>query len=81
MSLRVQTCRRVVLTGAPAPADRGACQQIIDGKIKIKHGGEIAAFTPRGMRFSDGAELEADAVVVAIGYAPASLSGPPRATH
>ncbi|EKM60229.1 uncharacterized protein PHACADRAFT_203476 [Phanerochaete carnosa HHB-10118-sp] len=53
--------------------DRGACQQIIDGKIKIKSGVDVERFTPTGVRFSDGTELEADVIVVATGYDDARL--------
>ena len=68
-SRRVRTCRRVVLTGALAPADRGACQQIIDGKIKIKNDSQIERFTKTGLKFDNGSELEADVVMYATGCA------------
>ena len=48
--------------------DVGASRLIADGKIKIKQGQEIAAVLPRGLRFADGSELEADEVVFATGY-------------
>ena len=48
--------------------DVGASQLIIDGKIKIKQGQEIAEILPHGMRFQDGSELPADEIVFATGY-------------
>lgn len=49
--------------------DVGACQQIIDGKIKIKNDAQIMRFTKDGILFDNGSELKADVVVVATGYA------------
>lgn len=48
--------------------DVGASQLIVDGKIKIKQGQEIAAILPHGMQFADGSELEADEIIFATGY-------------
>ncbi len=48
--------------------DVGAAQLIIDGKVKVKHGQEVAEVLPRGLRFADGSELEADEIVFATGY-------------
>lgn len=48
--------------------DVGCSQLIIDGKIKIKQGQEITEVLPRGLRFSDGSQLEADEIVFATGY-------------
>ncbi|TVY81721.1 putative indole-3-pyruvate monooxygenase [Lachnellula suecica] len=48
--------------------DVGASQLIIDGKIKIKQGQEIAEILPNGMKFADGSELPADEIVFATGY-------------
>lgn len=48
--------------------DVGASQLIIDGKIKVKQGQEVAEILPQGLRFADGEELEADEVVFATGY-------------
>ena len=48
--------------------DVGASQLIIDGKIKIKQGQEIAEVKPHGLLFADGSELEADEIVFATGY-------------
>ncbi|KAI1156390.1 hypothetical protein F4825DRAFT_459136 [Nemania diffusa] len=48
--------------------DVGASQLIVDGKIKVKQGQEIDEVLPRGLRFQDGTELEADEIVFATGY-------------
>ncbi|KAL7787003.1 hypothetical protein V8C37DRAFT_391489 [Trichoderma ceciliae] len=48
--------------------DVGASRLIIDGKIKIKAGQEVAEVLPHGLRFVDGSELEADEIVLATGY-------------
>ncbi|KAF1838033.1 FAD/NAD(P)-binding domain-containing protein [Decorospora gaudefroyi] len=48
--------------------DVGASQLIIDGKIKIKQGQEIAQILPNGIEFADGDKLEADEIVFATGY-------------
>lgn len=48
--------------------DVGASQLIIDGKIKIKQGQEIAEVLPNGLKFADGSELEADEIIFATGY-------------
>lgn len=48
--------------------DVGASQLIVDGKIRVKQGAEIVEVTAKGLRFSDGAEIEADEVVFATGY-------------
>ncbi|KAJ0159434.1 putative indole-3-pyruvate monooxygenase YUCCA10, partial [Colletotrichum tanaceti] len=48
--------------------DVGCSQLIIDGAIRIKGGQEVAEVLPRGLRFADGSELEADEVVFATGY-------------
>ncbi|KAF5382247.1 hypothetical protein D9757_008944 [Collybiopsis confluens] len=47
--------------------DVGASQLIVDGKIKLKTGSAIERFTPTGLKFEDGTELEADVVVFATG--------------
>lgn len=46
----------------------GASELIAEGKIKIKQGQEIDEILPRGIRFADGSELEADEIVFATGY-------------
>lgn len=48
--------------------DVGASQLIVDGKIKIKQGQEIAEIVPNGMKFADGTELPADEIIFATGY-------------
>lgn len=48
--------------------DVGACQMIIDGKIKLKNGTQIERFTHKGLKFTDGSELEADVVLFATGF-------------
>lgn len=48
--------------------DVGCSQLIIDGKIKIKQGQEVAEVLPNGIRLADGSELEADEVIFATGY-------------
>lgn len=41
---------------------------MIEGKIKVKSGTEIDSFTKTGLRFKDGTELPADAIILATGY-------------
>ncbi|KAF4978552.1 hypothetical protein FZEAL_5085 [Fusarium zealandicum] len=48
--------------------DVGASKLIVEGKIKVKHGLEIDEVLPRGLRFADGSELEADEIIFATGY-------------
>ncbi|KAI0006773.1 hypothetical protein F4779DRAFT_594961 [Xylariaceae sp. FL0662B] len=48
--------------------DVGTSQLIINGKVKVKHGVGINEILPHGVRFDDGAELEADEIVCATGY-------------
>ncbi|KAH8892589.1 FAD/NAD(P)-binding domain-containing protein [Thozetella sp. PMI_491] len=48
--------------------DVGASQLIMDGKIKVKQGTEVAEVLPDGILFADGSKLEADEVVLATGY-------------
>lgn len=48
--------------------DVGASALIIQGRIKVKQGQEIAEVLPNGLRFADGSELEADEIVLATGY-------------
>ena len=54
--------------------DVGASQLIIDGKIKVKQGQEIAEVKPHGLLFADGSELEADEIVFATGCKSCFLS-------
>ncbi|KAL2174088.1 oxidoreductase-like protein [Thermothelomyces heterothallicus CBS 202.75] len=48
--------------------DVGGAKLIIDGKIKVKHGQEIAQVLPTGLKFEDGSEVQADEIVFATGY-------------
>ena len=48
--------------------DVGASQLIVDGKIGVKQGQEIAEILPRGLRFADGSVLEANEIIFATGY-------------
>ena len=48
--------------------DVGASQLIIDGKIKVKQGQEIAQILPQGIEFADGSKLDADEIIFATGY-------------
>lgn len=48
--------------------DVGASRLIADGKIKVRQAREVSEILPRGMRLSDGTELEADEIVFATGY-------------
>ncbi|TCD68933.1 hypothetical protein EIP91_009323 [Steccherinum ochraceum] len=48
--------------------DQGACDLILEGKIKMKSGTQIECYTPTGVRFQDGTEVAADVVVLATGY-------------
>jgi hypothetical protein len=48
-------------------ADVGASQLIIDGKIKLKNDAQISRFTQKGLEFTDGSTLDADAVIFATG--------------
>jgi cation diffusion facilitator CzcD-associated flavoprotein CzcO len=48
--------------------DVGGAQLIIDGKVKVKHGQEVAQILPKGLKLADGSELEADEIVFATGY-------------
>ncbi|KAJ4397786.1 hypothetical protein N0V93_002023 [Gnomoniopsis smithogilvyi] len=41
---------------------------IEDGRVKVKGGVEPVGYTARGLRFSDGSEVEADAVVWCTGF-------------
>ena len=48
--------------------DIGGTKLIDEGKLKVKAGAEPAAFTKRGLVFSDGSKLEADAVIWCTGF-------------
>ena len=55
-------------TGSGYYVDVGASQLIIDGEIKIKAGVEIETLTPSGIRFADGEEIAADAIIQSTGF-------------
>lgn len=48
--------------------DVGAAQLVVDGKIKIKQGQEIARLNAHSIKFADDSELEADEIIFATGY-------------
>ncbi|KAL2129700.1 hypothetical protein VTI74DRAFT_7430 [Chaetomium olivicolor] len=48
--------------------DVGGAKLIIDGKVKVKHGQEVAKILPRGLRLAGGTDLEADEIIFATGY-------------
>ncbi|KAK2071367.1 hypothetical protein P8C59_005796 [Phyllachora maydis] len=48
--------------------DVGASQLIIDGKIKVRQGQDVAAVVPQGVQLADGSVLEADEIVFATGF-------------
>ncbi|MBB2972785.1 NAD(P)/FAD-dependent oxidoreductase [Mesorhizobium sp. RMAD-H1] len=48
--------------------DVGACQLVIDGKIKLKSGQDVSHLTEDAVVLKDGTELKADLVVYATGY-------------
>jgi cation diffusion facilitator CzcD-associated flavoprotein CzcO len=48
--------------------DVGASALIVSGKIKIKHGVEVARVGEDGVTFSDGTEAKADELILATGY-------------
>jgi hypothetical protein len=43
----------------------GCAQLIIDGKVKVKHGVELARASADTVTFTDGSELKADAIIFA----------------
>ena len=55
-------------TGSGYYVDVGASQLIIDGEIGIKAGSEIKRLTPTGLRFADGSEMAADAIIQSTGF-------------
>ncbi|PZQ95656.1 MAG: FAD-dependent oxidoreductase [Cereibacter sphaeroides] len=48
--------------------DVGACQLVIDGKIKLKAGSNVDHLTEKSVVLKDGTELPADLVIYATGY-------------
>ena len=48
--------------------DVGACQLVMDGKIKLKSGSDVACLSATGVVLKDGTGLPADLVIYATGY-------------
>ena len=48
--------------------DVGACQLVIDGKIKLKSGSDVDHLTATSVVLKDGTDLAADLVIYATGY-------------
>ncbi|KAH7889079.1 hypothetical protein F5I97DRAFT_1803036 [Phlebopus sp. FC_14] len=46
----------------------GTSEHVINGDIKIKNRTSIECYTDKGLKFSDGTELEADIIVFSTGY-------------
>ncbi len=55
-------------TGSGYYVDVGASDLIINGDIKVKAGVAIDTLTPTGIRFADGTEIAADAVIQSTGF-------------
>ena len=48
-------------------SDVGACQMLIDGKIKLKNDSTIKRYTKTGFEFQDGSTVDADVILFATG--------------
>ncbi len=48
--------------------DVGACELVVEGKIKLKSGSEVREIVETGVVMEDGTELPADLIVYATGY-------------
>ena len=59
---------KYLISGGGYYIDVGCSQMIVDGKIKIKQGKEIAKIVEDGVVFEDESKLEADVIVLATGY-------------
>jgi putative flavoprotein involved in K+ transport len=55
-------------TGSGYYVDVGASELIIAGEIKLKAGVRIERLTPVGIRFADGTEVPADAIIQSTGF-------------
>jgi putative flavoprotein involved in K+ transport len=55
-------------TGSGYYVDVGGSQLIIDGEIRVKSGVEIDRLTETGVRFADGEEIAADAIIQSTGF-------------
>ncbi|KXJ91814.1 monooxygenase [Microdochium bolleyi] len=53
--------------------DHGGTKLIVDGHVEVKAHVEPAAYTATGLKFSDGSEVEADAVIWATGFADTNV--------
>jgi len=65
---RESTVWQIVTQGGGQYVVHGACDPILEGKIKIKSDTHIEKFTETGLRFQDGTDLAADVVILATGY-------------
>lgn len=55
--------------------DVGAAQHIISGRVKVKHGVEVARLEPDSVVFTDGSSVAADVVIMAYACACALATG------
>lgn len=53
--------------------DVGASQLILDGTVKVIDAATVARYGPSGAELTDGTTVEADAIVLATGFAPQEL--------
>ena len=60
--------------GSAKVIDVGCAALIIDGRVKVKHGVEIDHLKKDSVVFTDGTELEADAIILAYCYFNSVLS-------
>jgi len=65
---------RTGTSGTGTQASLGCSGLIVAGKIKVKHGAEIAELDGRTVRFTDGTTMSTDMIVVATGYQNMSAS-------
>jgi putative flavoprotein involved in K+ transport len=59
---------KAIRTGSGFYIDVGASELIIAGEIKVKAGVPIERLTPTSIRFADGTELPADAIIQSTGF-------------
>ncbi|KAJ8596263.1 FAD/NAD(P)-binding domain-containing protein [Rhizopogon salebrosus TDB-379] len=64
---------RLVVRRAGYYIDRGCAKLITSGKITVKSGREISHFSPTGLVFDDGSQVEADLVIFATGYSRTTI--------
>jgi len=50
--------------------DHGCGKLIVEGRVKVKQGQDIAHFDKEGIAFKDGSKLSADVIVLATGNEP-----------